>query len=84
MPGFLRKHFIYSVAGGVAGGTYLWESLEAAQRFYNGPWLAGIRQRYGADPQITYYETFAIADAMAEKAGAADAFVAEQVGNVVA
>ncbi len=37
VPGFLRKHFSDSVAGGVAGGTYLRESLEAAQRFYNGP-----------------------------------------------
>jgi Putative mono-oxygenase ydhR len=84
VPGFLRKHFIYSVAGGVAGGTYLWESLEAAQRFYNGPWLEGIRRRYGADPQITYYETFAIADALAAKAGPADAFLDSHAGHVVA
>jgi len=84
VPGFLRKHFIYSVEGGVAGGTYLWESLEAAQRFYNGPWLAGIRQRYGADPQIAYFETFAIADAIADKAGAADAFIGSPAGHVIA
>jgi hypothetical protein len=73
VPGFLRKHFIYSVEGGVAGGTYLWENLEAAQRFYRGPWLDGIRERYGAEPQITYFETFAIADAASGKAGAAEA-----------
>lgn len=74
VPGFLRKHFIYSVDGGVAGGTYLWESLEAAQRFYNGAWLDGIRTRYGVEPQISYFETFAIADAPSGKAGPAAAF----------
>ncbi|HKU94329.1 MAG TPA: hypothetical protein VJR58_03585 [Vineibacter sp.] len=75
VPGFLRKHFIYDIEGGTAGGTYLWESLEAARTFYNGPWRDGIRARYGVDPQITYYETFAIADAPSAKAGPAGAFV---------
>lgn len=84
VPGFLRKHFIYSVAGGVAGGSYLWESLEAAQRFYNGAWLDGIRARYGVDPDITYYETFAIADAPSGKAGPAETFIAPGAGRAVA
>lgn len=84
VPGFLRKHFIYSVAGGVAGGTYLWESLEAAQRFYKGPWLEGIRARYGVDPQIAYYETFAIADSASGKAGPVDQFVRSSAAHVAA
>jgi hypothetical protein len=62
VPGFVRKHFIYAVDGGVAGGSYLWESLAAAQAFYSGAWGEGIRARYGAEPRITYFETFAIAD----------------------
>ncbi|HZB91618.1 MAG TPA: hypothetical protein VE397_09265 [Stellaceae bacterium] len=74
VPGFVRKHFIYGIDGGVAGGSYLWESLEAARRFYDGPWRDGIRERYGVEPEITYYETFAIADAPSGKAGPADLF----------
>jgi hypothetical protein len=84
VPGFLRKHFIYSVAGGVAGGTYHWESLEAARRFYSGPWLDGIRARYGVEPEITYYETFAIADAPSAKAGPVDAFFGPRADTVAA
>jgi hypothetical protein len=80
VPGFLRKHFIYSVAG----GTYHWESLEAARRFYSGPWLDGIRTRYGVEPHITYYETFAIADAPSAKAGPVDAFFASPADGVAA
>jgi len=79
VPGFLRKHFIYDAAGGVAGGSYLWESLEDARRFYSGAWLDGIRARYGVDPQITYYETFAIADALSGRAGPAEDFTTARV-----
>jgi hypothetical protein len=64
IPGFLRKHFLYSDAG-VGGGVYLWESREDAERFYSGPWLDGIRSRYGVDPKITYFETLVICDVAA-------------------
>ena len=30
--------------------------------FYAGPWLAGIRERYGMDPQIKLLETPCITD----------------------
>jgi len=45
VPGFIRKQFIHDVDGGVAGGSYIWESLPAAKAFYSGPWLEGIRAR---------------------------------------
>jgi heme-degrading monooxygenase HmoA len=61
VPGFLRKHFLYSEAG-VGGGVYLWESREDAERFYTGPWLEGIRRRDGVDPTSTYFETLVICD----------------------
>jgi heme-degrading monooxygenase HmoA len=61
VPGFLRKHFLYSDTG-VGGGVYLWETREDAERFYSGSWLAGIRSRYGVDPKITYFETLVICD----------------------
>jgi hypothetical protein len=63
VPGFVRKQFIYATGGGVAGGSYIWESLEAAQAFYAGPWRDGIIARYGCAPRISYFETFAVADA---------------------
>jgi hypothetical protein len=70
VPGFIRKQFIYATEGGVAGGAYMWESLAAAEAFYNGPWHDGILARYGSAPRITYYETFAVADAVAGRAEA--------------
>ena len=50
VPGLIRKQFIYA-EDGWAGGVYLWETQAAAEAFYTGPWLDGIRERYGMDPQ---------------------------------
>ena len=69
VPGFVRKQFIHDVNGGVAGGSYIWEDLASAQAFYNGAWLDGIRQRYGCEPRIMYFETFALADRATNYAG---------------
>jgi hypothetical protein len=40
----------------------MWESKEAAERFYSGEWLAGIRARYGTEPKISYFEIVALTD----------------------
>jgi len=61
VPGLIRKEFIYA-EDGCAGGVYLWQTREAAAEFYAGPWLDGIRQRYGMDPQIKLFETPCITD----------------------
>jgi hypothetical protein len=68
VPGLIRKQFIHATEGGVAGGSYLWESRAAAEAFYSGPWREGIILRYGAPPRITYFDTFAIADVPARQA----------------
>jgi hypothetical protein len=52
VPGLIRKQFIYA-EDGWAGGVYLSKTRADAEAFYSGPWLAGIRERYGMDPQIT-------------------------------
>jgi hypothetical protein len=72
IPGFLRKQFICARNGKVAGGVYMWETQEAAERFYSGDWLAGIRARYGTEPRITYFETVALADKASGQAGGLD------------
>ena len=39
---------------------------EDAEAFYIGPWLAGIRERYGMDPVIKYFETACVTDNAAQ------------------
>jgi hypothetical protein len=61
VPGLVRKQFIHA-EDGWAGGVYLWESRADAEAFYSGPWLQGIRERYGMDPEIRYFHTACITD----------------------
>jgi hypothetical protein len=61
VPGLIRKQFIYA-EDGWAGGVYLWQTQEAAEAFCTGPWLDGIRQRYGMDPQIKFFQTACVTD----------------------
>jgi len=70
LRGFVRKQFICTSDGRVAGGVYLWQDRAAAEYFYNGPWRQGILERYGNAPRIQYFETVAIADAASGYAGA--------------
>jgi hypothetical protein len=57
--GLISKHFIWSERG-VAGGVYQWETLADAKAFYSGPWLKGIVERYGMEPEIEYFTVFAV------------------------
>jgi hypothetical protein len=61
VPGLIRKQFIYA-EDGWAGGVYLSETRAAAEAFYGGPWLNGIRERYGMDPQVRFFETACVTD----------------------
>jgi hypothetical protein len=59
--GLISKHFIWSESGW-AGGVYQWETLEDARAFYDGPWRSGIVDRYGMEPQIEFFQVFAVTD----------------------
>src|ERR1700758_3947115 len=61
VQGLIRKQFIYA-EDGWAGGVYLWRSRADAEAFYSGPWLQGIRERYGMDPEIRYFHTAVVTD----------------------
>src|ERR1041384_1574278 len=55
LPGLVRKYFLYGEGQG--GGVYLWKSRADAEKVYTPEWRAMIAQRYGAEPEITYFES---------------------------
>ena len=67
VPGLVRKYYLYG-DDRTGGGVYLWNSREAAERFYSDSWKSMIAQRYGAQPEITFYDTPVIVDNANEKA----------------
>ncbi len=56
IPGLVRKYYLYG-DDQTGGGVYLWSSRDAAERFYSNSWRSTIAQRYGAQPEILFFET---------------------------
>lgn len=59
--GLVRKYYLYG-DDGRGGGVYLWENREAAERQYSAAWKSMIAEKFGAAPEILYYDTPVIVD----------------------
>src|SRR5215210_5305695 len=62
LAGLIRKYYLFDAESRTGGGCYLWESREAAERVYNSEWRKMIAERYGAEPEISYFETPVVVD----------------------
>lgn len=60
--GLVRKYYLRSEDGRRAGGVYLWETRAAAEVVYNAEWQARVKQLYGSEPEITWFDTPVIVD----------------------
>jgi hypothetical protein len=50
ITGLIRKYFGYSETGDTVVGIYLWKSRRDADKFYTPQWMAGVKERWGAEP----------------------------------
>ena len=62
ISGLVRKYYLLSEDGGTAGGVYLWKSKKDAESLYTKEWANFIRERYGASPSVTYFQSPVIVD----------------------
>jgi hypothetical protein len=60
--GLIRKYYLLSEDGGTAGGVYLWQSKEDAEHLYTKEWKNFVREKYGAEPAIVYFQTPVVVD----------------------
>jgi len=61
-PGLIRKYYLLSEDGGTAGGVYLWQSREDAESLYTKEWKNFVKEKYGAEPAIVYFQTPVVVD----------------------
>jgi len=61
MPGLIRKYCMFGERGDVIAAC-LWESREAAERSLDAEWRRRFAQRYGMEPEISYYATPVVVD----------------------
>jgi heme-degrading monooxygenase HmoA len=62
LRGLVRKYYLRSEDGRRAGGVYLWETRAAAEAVYNDEWKARVKQLYGSEPEINWFDTPVIVD----------------------
>lgn len=62
MKGLVRKYYLWDGERRIGGGVYLWESRAAADAVYTTEWKAYIKQRYGWEPEITFFDSPVIVD----------------------
>ena len=62
VAGLVRKCYVLSQDGGTAGGIYLWNSRAEADAMYTEAWRTFVREKYGADPVVSYFESPVVVD----------------------
>ena len=62
IPGLLRKNYWMSEDGRRAGGIYVWESRDAADRVYTAEWRSFVESKYGTPPSIEYLHSPVMVD----------------------
>ena len=62
VPGLVRKVYILSQDGAAAGGIYLWNSQAEADAMYTESWKSFVREKYGTDPSVTYFNSPVVVD----------------------
>jgi hypothetical protein len=61
-PELIRKTFVYDAEANQAGAFYLWHNRAAAERAHDDAWRQRIRDSYGSDPVIRYFDTPLVVD----------------------
>lgn len=62
VAGLNSKRYILSEDGGTVGGIYLWNSRAEAEEMYTESWKAFVRERYGTEPSVTYFDSPVVVD----------------------
>ena len=60
IPGLVRKWFLGGE--GRAGGLYEWRSRAAAEAWFDARWHCEMRERYGAEPTIEWFDVPCVVD----------------------
>ena len=58
--GLIRKDYLNGEAG--TGGVYLWDSRASAETWFTEARIAQLTERFGARPQLTWYDTHVTVD----------------------
>ncbi len=61
-PDLIRKTFVYDPQARQTGAFYLWKNKAAAVRAHDEAWRRGVRENFGSEPVIRYFQTPLVVD----------------------
>ena len=61
-PDLVRKTFIHDPTANQAGAFYLWTHRAAAERAHDAAWRQRLRDTYGCEPTVRYFDTPLVVD----------------------
>jgi hypothetical protein len=67
VQGLFQKIYVLSHDGTTVGGVYLWNSRPEAEAMYTESWRSFVREKYGTDPTVTYFESPVVVDNVAQQ-----------------
>ena len=67
VQGLFRKTYVLSQDGQTVGGVYFWNSRKEAEAMYTASWRAFVRDKYGSEPTVTYFESPVVVDNVAQQ-----------------
>ena len=67
VPGLLRKQYLVSEDGRIAGGVYLWKTREAAELLFTTDWRKFVVDKYGSEPAVSWFITPVVVDNVSGK-----------------
>ena len=67
VQGLFRKTYLLSEDGMTVGGVYFWNSRLEAEALYTDAWRAFVREKYGTEPMVTYFESPVVVDNVAQQ-----------------
>lgn len=69
-PGLIRKYYLYGADESVRG-VYLWESRAAAEKLYTAEWKKSVKERFGSEATVSFFETPVVIDNLTKETIAA-------------
>jgi hypothetical protein len=67
VQGLFRKVYVLSQDGSTVGGVYLWNSRAEAEAMFTESWRSFVREKYGTEPSVTYFESPVVVDNVAQQ-----------------
>lgn len=58
----VHKFYFFDESQSLGGGVYIWKTKEAALWWHGEEYQARIKELYGSEPRMTYYDTLVVVD----------------------